>query len=540
MAALGHEVLALQPKAGILDIAAELASRGFQPDLLVQTESLGPRTILQGLPLLGCVKLFWSIDTHLNLFWHRDYGRLFDAVLTTQPHLVTALAAEGFQAHWLPWFGLPRPWRPWARRDLPVHFIGRVTEHRPARKWMVEHLSARFGMGHDGNLPYGHMLDTYDRVRIAPNEAISGEINFRLFEAASCGCAVVTPDTGPGLGELFRPGEEIATFTDVLEIDERIACLLRNPARAEAMARAGWERVQACHLAEHRALRILELARNLSPRAPDHGQANIAMALTLHALARDNRLELSADVRNSMLARVEQTDRVLQARLLLAAEGLGQAAVRALAGVVLARSENMDPALLATGSMAAARVDDLELALAFWRRRLLDLGPVASARLPRPADIAGLAKAWAGELARIGRISESGFCFDLDRHVPTTAHECLLLALRHDNRDLDANSALEALLARERGTEASRLSLLSHLSLHKPGDWRLGLRLGLLNLKAFRPEAGIEELRLALRTARDQGQMERCLRALAGMDASGRAIKALLAAEAPADSASQA
>ncbi|EGJ49854.1 glycosyltransferase [Desulfocurvibacter africanus] len=530
--ALGHEVLALHPKPGILDIAAELARKRFAPDLLVQVETLGPRVVLTGLPALRCPRLFWSVDTHLNLFWHRHYIRLFDGALTTQPHLVEELTAQGVPAFWLPWHGLERAWKPWDSRDLGVHFIGRMTEHRPARTWMIQHLTARFNASHHADLPYADMLATYERARIAPNEAICGEINFRLFETASCGCAVVTPDTDPGLAELFAPEREMLVFSDVLELDERIGFLLRNPTKAERMARAGWERVQACHLPQHRAARLLELAAGLPARTREPGRDEEAMVLTLHTLVRDGILNLRTDMLNALLAPLEQTPAVLQARFQLAAEHLGPAAVRALAGIVLTKVGAVEPEVLCAGSMAAEFLGEHELALSLWHRRLLDMGKQDAARLPKSPDPAGLAKAWAAELTRLGHCMEPGFRFALERHTPSTAHHCLLLALKHDVRDLEATRNLEMLLGRERGTEASRLSLLSHLCLHQPRDWRLGLRLALLNLKVHRHGPGLEELCAAQAAARSQGSEDRFLRMLAGLDSSGRALKLLLAAQA--------
>lgn len=529
--ALGHETLVLSHKPGVVDIAAELANQRFAPDLLVQVETLGPRVVLANLPALRCPKIFWSIDTHLNLFWHRHYAKLFDGVLTTQPHLAEALAAQGVPAFWLPWHGLERAWKAWSARDLGAHFIGRMTEHRPARTWMVHHLAERFGATHHADLPYADMLATYERARIAPNEAICGEINFRLFETVSCGCAVVTPDTGPGLADLFEPEREILTFSDVLELDERINFLLRNPAKAERMARAGWERLQACHLPRHRAARLLELCAGLPARTPAPGRDAEVMALTLHAMARNGQINLRPDMLNALLAPLEQTPAVLRARFQLAAEHMGPAAVRALAGVVLAKAGSMEPEVLCIGSLAAAFSGDHELALSLWRRRLLDMGKQAAARLPMSPDPAGLAKAWAAELTRLGHCMDSGFGFDLERHVPSTAHQCLLLALKHDVRDLEATRSLETLLARERGAEANRLSLLSHLCLHQPRDWRLGLRLALLNLKVHRHGPGLEELCAALATARSRNEEERFLRMLAGLDSSGRTLKLLLAAQ---------
>jgi glycosyltransferase involved in cell wall biosynthesis len=75
------------------------------------------------------------------------------------------------------------------------------------------------------DLGFAPMLEFYDRSRIVPNESIFGEVNFRLFEAASCGCAVINPAT-PGLQDLFIPGEEVAAYRDGAELADWVNRLL--------------------------------------------------------------------------------------------------------------------------------------------------------------------------------------------------------------------------------------------------------------------------------------------------------------------------
>ena len=76
LADLGHTVKDLRPGAGIVRLAPLLGD--FVPDLLIQQEALGPRTLVVDLDAFSCPKVFWSIDTHLNSFWHQYYARLFD------------------------------------------------------------------------------------------------------------------------------------------------------------------------------------------------------------------------------------------------------------------------------------------------------------------------------------------------------------------------------------------------------------------------------------------------------------------------------
>ena len=55
----GHEVVCPGPAAGVLPVE-RLLPAGYEPELLVQVESLGPRTLLEGLEHLRCPTVFWS------------------------------------------------------------------------------------------------------------------------------------------------------------------------------------------------------------------------------------------------------------------------------------------------------------------------------------------------------------------------------------------------------------------------------------------------------------------------------------------------
>jgi spore maturation protein CgeB len=77
----------------------------------------------------------------------------------------------------------------------------------------------------------------------------------RLFEAAACGCPILS-DAWPGIGEFFAPGEEIllaAAPDDVVAAME-----LPDPA-LERVARAARERALADHTAERRAAELVAL-----------------------------------------------------------------------------------------------------------------------------------------------------------------------------------------------------------------------------------------------------------------------------------------
>ena len=167
--AMGHEVLVLWPEAGLADLPVLVAESGFTPDLILQREHMGNRAFLRGLEQFDCPKLFWSIDTHLNAFWQRWYGRLFDLVLTTQPAWVAPLKGMGLPGvALLPWFGRKRPFTPFAKRPRPLAFAGRITDARPRRARLLEFLGKRFPTDHRDDLDFDAMMNFYGEARLVP------------------------------------------------------------------------------------------------------------------------------------------------------------------------------------------------------------------------------------------------------------------------------------------------------------------------------------------------------------------------------------
>ena len=111
--------------------------------------------------------------------------------------------------------------------------------------------------------------------------------------------------------------------------------------------------------------------------------------------------------------------------------------------------------------------------------------------------------------------------------MPDNAAECLTAAKLLRPEALEPDRRLAAILRRHPGSQAERVGLLSHLSLHRPGDWSLGLELALANLAAFRREPGLEEALVAAEAAMAQGQAARFARRLAAADPAGRLAAAL-------------
>jgi len=369
-----------------------------------------------------------------------------------------------------------------------------------------------------------------------PNESIGGEINFRLFEAAGCGCVVLAQDLGPEQAELFEPGREMLVCADALELVETAQMLAARPHLAEALGRAAWERARAEHLPVARAQAILDTAATAQRLGADAAQGKRWLALSLAGLLEAGRLSSGGEAIAANLAAADSPETpdelVLDARLRVA----GRLDRQAETGELLRRcreTQTLSLPLLLTCSMAALRLglahgggEHFALARAF--ADTAGVGPEDAGR-PFPA---ALLLAWAERLHADGPPRRKGFPFDVDTSLPACEMDCLYWASTLAPGDLPVLRRAEAGLARDWGAEVVRLGVLSELGLRARGDWRVGLATGLCDLKLFRPGAGLAELALAARLAGEQGDAAAFSLALAAVDPSGRIRRALLTRQA--------
>ena len=521
---LGHDVLFLDPGQGVVDIAQLLDQHGFEPELLLQQETLGAnRSFLKGVENLDCPTVYWAIDTHLNFYWHRHYAKLFWGVLTSQADDPQRfLDAGSAAAQWMPWHAEPLAWKPFAEREVDVGFVGRLSAERQARTWMLDLLAEAGPLEIRSDIPQNQVPDFHASTRIAPNEAILGEINFRLFETAATGCCIVTPSNAPGLDQLFEPSVEAAPYGDSLELLELVAYYRRHPEQAEAMGRAAHQRLMREHTAEHRARQVVGFAASLN--RPERREAGADWLLTLAELKRASRVHLGITSLLNWLSQHMENPRALAMTIRLAAENDFPEQALELCRMVAA---NPVPALETSlaASTAAIRLGEPGLAkylLAAWRQyNGQDTHGLNNDDMGRIE----LYREWASECAGANMLMTPGSPFDPAKHVPVTAVDCLWSAWNLDPSDQDIQHRLEAQMATRGGFEYMRLGMLSHLSMQDKRNWRLQCRLGQLNLHVYRPWAGLEELALARDMAASMGHGQRFARYLAGADPSGRILR---------------
>lgn len=272
LAELGHETLSIGSSPGVdvrltepmtLKLLLEtLSSRSFAPDAMLWADTSQPPTVA-GLELLPWPSIAYSIDQYMNP-WHQSYSAGFDVALVAQKDYVPAFAAEHPRpARWMPLFCDPsRDRDEGLKRDIPVGFVGTLdSPANPGRRPFLEafkRLAPLVAVSGDYRPVFG-------RSRLVLNQSAAGELNFRVFQAAACGAAVLTEDTGNGLRDLFTPGENLLVYErgDAHGAARSALAALADP-RLPDIARAGRDEVLARHGVLARAAELCAIFRELA------------------------------------------------------------------------------------------------------------------------------------------------------------------------------------------------------------------------------------------------------------------------------------
>lgn len=519
---LGHEVLDVRPEFGVLELPPYLKAHNFTPDLLIQQERLAPRLSLLGLEQLPCPKIFWSVDSQLNLHWQVHYLTLFDGFLTPHLSLFEALPKSIVLPPGLrcPFPAPELPYTPYSERNVPVSFVGRFTRHRPLREAMSNILQENFTCRIVEDISHTDMLRLYCDSRIVPNESLAYEVNARLLEGAAAGALVIGQDVGEDQDSLLEPGKEVLIWHDGLELLDLTRYYLKHETQAAKISRAAYARVRAEHLARHRAKAVLDFAASLRVRKISPDAAHFAHWMTLVQLQRNGMLWFtSSQLLAGLPVDTSGNAPVNALRLTLLAENGEDAEASRLSGELLQRDEGADCLRLNSAASAAALVrGEFELARHFYWRYLKAGGkdgeqrPAALRNLNvTPSSALELCLAWSSLFEEAGIEAWVGFKFEPLRkghkgHLPECAQSWLFTAATYAEDWRDWMPQAERLSRKRKSAVQLRQGFLAQMSLHAQQDWRLQLEYGLTALRFCRVKEGLHEIALARALAVREGR----------------------------------
>ncbi len=274
-----------------LGVGVLAAVEAVKPDLvLVMAQApLGPE-VLTEIGRRGVLRAFWFVEDHRLFGYWREIAPHYDHFFVIQqgPFLAEAGRLCPGGARYLPCAADPAVHRPLvldaeerAALGAPVGFVGAGYRNRRLafralldlglRVWGSEWAGA--GALEPAIQRGGARISTEESVRIFNATTVNlnlhsstyvdgvdprGDfVNPRTFELAAAG-AFQLVDARALLPPLFRPGVELATFTDAAELPELVAHWLAHPAERAALAAAGRARVLAEHTYRHRMETLLE------------------------------------------------------------------------------------------------------------------------------------------------------------------------------------------------------------------------------------------------------------------------------------------
>lgn len=266
---LGHHVT----QFGIGQNSDALLSHPVTLERLLQEMETPPDAVLYmdngnlpqvlGLEAATVPTVFYSVDTFCNP-WHVPYAAAVDRTLVAQYSQLALFTQEGHAAEWLPLFAsrVSELDADFFLRDVPVAFVGTLNPSNiPTRHPFLQ----RFRKFSPLVVKQGEYVPIFTRSRIVLNQTAFSELNYRCFEAAGCGAALLM-EAVPDLTRLFTPGETVLPPYPKNDAASAAAVArewLDSPQNLARVAKAGHDLVANKHSALCRAKTIAALMESL-------------------------------------------------------------------------------------------------------------------------------------------------------------------------------------------------------------------------------------------------------------------------------------
>ena len=277
---LGHRVFVFSVPAAIDDIQRDFQAEpgfspetniealirhaGFEPDLFLYIEPNGliPRGLERATFQTACI----LCDTHRALEARLKQALFFDHVfLYHRNYLRYFKSHPDDYVHWQPYACDLELFHPQVcERDLDVAFVGQLGLQ--CRAPVIAGLSQRYKMNESRYYFQREIPAVYSRAKIVLNMPLKDDLNFRTFEAMSCGAMLLTRRVNNGQELLFKEGEHYAAFADDKELADKAAYYLTHQDERMVIAAAGLAEIQRHHSLEQRLAGMLSIVRDKPER----------------------------------------------------------------------------------------------------------------------------------------------------------------------------------------------------------------------------------------------------------------------------------
>jgi glycosyltransferase involved in cell wall biosynthesis len=239
----------------------ELQKQFGLSDLFLYVEPVG--LIPTGMERAPFVTAAVLCDMHQNLASRLQLGRFFDHLFLYQRNYVSAFTEHAKDhVHWMPFacdtesvFPLDLP------RDLDVAFVGKLINPEHERSRIVTEIGRRWKLNPQHYYPQAGIPSIYSRAKIVLNLPLKDDLNFRTFEAMSCGALLLTRRIANGQEALFEEGRHYAAFSSQAELMDKISYYLAHDRERKEIAAAGLREVRAKHTLRLRLEQLLGTVR---------------------------------------------------------------------------------------------------------------------------------------------------------------------------------------------------------------------------------------------------------------------------------------
>jgi glycosyltransferase involved in cell wall biosynthesis len=250
------------PRTGI----EELEKRLGRVDLFLYVEPLG--LIPTGMDRAPFPTAAVLCDMHNNLPSRLQLARFFDHLFLYQRNYLSAFTEHPKNhVHWMPFACDIETVRPLnSKRDLDVAFVGQLFGSDHERSRIIRELALRWKLNPLRYYPQAEIPAIYSRAKIVLNLPLKDDLNFRTFEAMSCGAMLLTRRVANGQEVLFEEGRHYAAFSTEAELNKKIRYYLEHDDERRRIAEAALCEVRAKHTLSLRLEQLLSTVRDLPQR----------------------------------------------------------------------------------------------------------------------------------------------------------------------------------------------------------------------------------------------------------------------------------
>jgi glycosyltransferase involved in cell wall biosynthesis len=231
-----------------------------EPDLVIEVDGAGCHRPSE-YNKISIPKVYWGIDSHIKLAWHKRLSRETDYLFLAQKDYLSYFSDTPCKAEWLPLAADPDIHSGYSVPKLfDIGFVGSLLRERhPERVRLLSLLQNEYSVLAVDGIFGIDMAKVYNLARIGFNKSINGDLNMRVFEVLCSGTMLLTDKIGNGLDHLFENRKHLVTYADDTEMEKQTEYFLEKEDERERIARAGRQEVIEKHTYAKRIERMLSV-----------------------------------------------------------------------------------------------------------------------------------------------------------------------------------------------------------------------------------------------------------------------------------------